>query len=270
MTDLPLEQQPGTWSAVAAEYDAAFAGYTGPYSDDMLDLVGIDANEQVLDVAAGSGAFTLRAARLGACVTATDFAPGMVELVRSRLAAKGYGECDAEVMDGQALEYPDGIFDLTVSMFGVIFFPDTAAGLSGMARVTRGGGRVGVATWDVARFRLTDLVREAITRALPDLPLPERAAPWAHIGDADGLAEAMRAAGLDPVEVTPVTHRWTWDDPEGFFRNLPAWSPPTQPLFALLDEGRIADCAAAFSDLVGGTTGDGIDATALLAVGRKP
>lgn len=269
MSDLPLEQQPGTWSAVAAEYDAAFAGYTGGYSDELLDLLGIDADEQVLDVAAGSGAFTLRAARLGASVTATDFAPGMVELLRARLEQAGHTRCDAEVMDGQALEYPDGVFDLTVSMFGVIFFPDMEAGLRGMARVTRSGGRVAVATWDVARFRLTDLVREAINRALPDLALPDRAAPWARIGDAEGLEAALRGAGLDPVTVTPVTRRWTWADPEGFFRNLPAWSPPTLPLFERLDDAQIEAPAAAFADLVGGAGGSGIEATALLGVGTK-
>lgn len=266
MTDLPLEQQSATWSAVAAGYDAAFAGYTGRYSDDMVELVGIDADDQVLDVAAGSGAFTLRAARLGACVTATDFAPGMVELLRSRLGAAGHDRCDARVMDGQALEYPDGTFDHVVSMFGVIFFPDIDAGLRGMARVTRPGGRVGVATWDVARFRLTDLVREAINRTLPDLGLPERAPLWYRVGEAEGLAAAMTDAGLDPVEVTPVTHHWTWADPEGFFTDLPAWSPPTQPLFAVLDESQVGACAAEFGRLVG----DGIDATALLAVGTRP
>ena len=269
MTERAHDQLPDTWSSVPAGYDASFAGYTGAYADSLLDIVGIDAKEQVLDVAAGSGAFSLRAARLGAEVTATDFAPGMVELLRERFVAGGHRHCAAEVMDGQALDLPDQMFDLSVSMFGVIFFPDIDAGLRELARVTRGGGRVAVATWDLAGFRLVDLVREALRQALPDLDLPSAEPVWARIGDAEGLRTALERAGLLDVAVHPVTHAWTWDDPEGFFRELPAWSPPVQPLFQILDEAQIAAGASAFSELVssaGGTSG-GIEVTALLGLG---
>lgn len=272
MTDRTHDQLPDTWSSVAAEYDQSFAGYTGAYSDDLLDIVAIDGMEQVLDVAAGTGAFSLRAARLGAEVTATDFAPGMVELLRERFTAHGYHHCHAEVMDGQALDLPDAMFDLTVSMFGVIFFPDINAGLREMARVTCPGGRVAVATWDLAGFRLVDLVREALRRALPDLDIPAAEPVWARIGDAAGLQAALEGAGLVDVVVHHLTHAWTWDDPQGFFRDLPAWSPPVQPLFQILEAAQIDAGAAAFAELVsdaGGTSG-GIDVTALLGMGTAP
>ena len=272
MTDRTHDQLPDTWSSVAAEYDRSFAGYTGADSDDLLDNVGIDTDEQVLDVAAGSGAFSLRAARLGAAVTATDFAPGMVELLRSRFEAHGYDRCDAEVMDGQALDLRDETFDLTVSMFGVIFFPDIDTGLRELARVTRTGGQVCVATWDLAGFRLVDLVRDALRRALPDLDLAAPEPAWARIGDADGLRTALAGVGLDPVEVHRITHPWTWDDPEAFFRHLPSWSPPVQPLFEILEPAQVDAGAIAFADLVSarGGTDDGIDVTALIGFGTKP
>lgn len=272
MSDLTHDQRPGSWSSVAAEYDSAFAGYTGAYSDALLDLVEVGAGDRVLDVAAGSGAFSLRVAARGAAVTATDFAPGMVEFLRERFAAAGHERGTATVMDGQALDLPDGSFDLSVSMFGVIFFPDIDAGLHELARVTRPGGRVAVATWDLAGFRLVDLVREALRRALPELDIPSPEPVWARIGDADGLAAALAGAGLEAVAVHPVTRAWTWEDPEEFFRQLPAWSPPVQPLFQVLDEAQVAAGAAAFAGLVtsaGGTSG-GIDVTALLGIGTRP
>ena len=272
MTERAHDQLPETWGSVAAGYDASFAGYTGAYADALLDIVAIDANEQVLDVAAGSGAFSLRAARLGAEVTATDFAPGMVDPLPERFVAQGHHHCSVAVMDGQALDLPDHTFDLSVSMFGVIFFPDIDAGLRELARVTRPGGLVAVATWDLGGFRLVDLVREALRQAMPDLDLPTAEPVWARIGDADGLGAALRGAGLVDVAVHPVTHAWTWDDPEGFFRELPAWSPPVQPLFQILDEAQIAAGAAAFAELVSnaGGTRSGIDVTALLGLGTPP
>ena len=59
-----------------------------------------------MDVAAGTGVLAAEAARRGAEVLATDFAPGMVEVMRRRFAAESLG-ARAEVMDGQALGLED-------------------------------------------------------------------------------------------------------------------------------------------------------------------
>ena len=53
-------------------------------------------------------------------------------------------------MDGQALDLPDAAFDATVSVFGVMLFPDWRAGLREMARVTRPGGSAAIAVWKSA------------------------------------------------------------------------------------------------------------------------
>jgi ubiquinone/menaquinone biosynthesis C-methylase UbiE len=128
MAELSPQQRPESWTGGAAAYDAEFARFTGLYAEDALRLAGVGPGTRVLDVAAGSGALSLRAARLGAEVLATDFAPGMVEVVRARFAEEGHDSCSAAVMDGQALELADDSFDAALSMFGVIFFPDIARG----------------------------------------------------------------------------------------------------------------------------------------------
>lgn len=270
--DLSPQQMPETWSVVAAGYDEEFARLTGGYSDELLDLVGLGLDEQVLDVAAGSGAFTVRAARLGAAVTATDFAPGMVAFLQQRIVREQLKRATAEVMDGQALEFADATFDLSVSMFGVIFFPDIDKGLAELARVTRPRGRVCVTTWDLSGFRLTELVQRAFARARPEFAFSQDPPPWARIGDPQGLRDALTRAGLDPVHVHPVTRTWTWDDPAGFFRRMPAWSPPVQALFAAMDPATIEVAARAFADLVDELDGPpgGIDVTALIGIGTKP
>ena len=55
-----------------------------PVSAAALDLVGLKADETFLDVAAGPGGLGLAAARLGATVLATDWAPAMVAQFESR------------------------------------------------------------------------------------------------------------------------------------------------------------------------------------------
>lgn len=271
MSELAHDQRPEIWSAAAAGYEAAFAPYTGPYADEALRLVGLTAGERVLDVAAGSGALTVRAARLGAEVLAVDFAPGMVDLLQERFAAEGFDHCTAAVMDGQALDLPDDSFDLSVSMFGLIFFPDMGAGLRELARVTRPGGRVCVATWRLAGFRLVDLVRAAFARAIPGFAAPEGEPVWARIGDADGLRGWLAEAGLVDLEVHTLTHTWVWDDPAEFFRRLPDWSPPVQPLFEALDEATIELAAAAFVEVISEAEGAaaGLDIDALIGIGHR-
>ena len=145
--------RPEVWSSAAAGYDDAIAPIMRPYAATTLDLLGLTggtARPRLLDVAAGTGVVALEAARRGAEVVATDFAPGMVEVMRRRFAAEGLN-ARAEVMDGQALGLEDESFDLGTSTFGLIFFPDPLVGLRELRRVLRPGGAAGIASWDLAR-----------------------------------------------------------------------------------------------------------------------
>lgn len=270
MTDTPPDRTPEAWTAGASGYEAAFAPFTGAYADEALNLTGVAEGTRVLDVAAGSGALSLRAARLGAEVLATDFAPGMVDLLRTRFAEEGFGRATAEVMDGQALSVDDASFDASFSMFGVIFFPDMAAGLGELARSARAGGSVCVATWRLEGFRMFDLVGAALAQALPGFELPSDPPVWASVGDADGLGASLEAAGLDDIVIHTVTRHFDPADPADFFRRMPDWSPPIKPLFASLPDETVEVAAQAFAEVVADADdgGRGVPTDALLGVGR--
>ena len=79
------EQTPG-WSPGAEQYAEVFAPFTGAFAADAVELLGIGADDAVLDVAAGSGCVRASAPRTrGATVLATDFAPGMLDALRTRV-----------------------------------------------------------------------------------------------------------------------------------------------------------------------------------------
>lgn len=270
MTELARDQQPEAWSAGADGYEEAFAPYTGLYADEALDLLGVGAGTEVLDVAAGTGAVTLRAAGRGASVLATDFADGMVAHLTGRVADAGLDDqVRTAVMDGQALDVDDDAVDVAVSMFGVIFFPDIDAGLGELARVARPGGRVGVGTWDLDGFRLVELVQEALRRAFPGFEPPATEPTWARVGSPDGLAARLAAAGLGDVAVHRLDRAWPMDDAAEFFRRLPDWSPPVQPLFDLLPAEGVEAAAAAFAEVVAETVDahGTLTVTALVGIG---
>ena len=134
---------------MAPGYDNVIAQIMRPYAITTLDLLGLaggPARLRLLDVAAGTGVLAAEAARRGAEVLATDFAPGMVEVMRRRFSAEGL-DSRAEVMDGQALRLDDESFDLGTSTFGLIFFPDPLTGLRELRRVLRPGGRRDRLVW---------------------------------------------------------------------------------------------------------------------------
>ncbi|MGZ4675749.1 MAG: class I SAM-dependent methyltransferase [Acidimicrobiia bacterium] len=267
MTDRPIQQTPEGWGPGAEQYATVFAPFTGAFAADLVQGVGVTASDTVLDVAAGTGAFALRAAARGADVLATDFAPGMVEALAGAATSVGPGTVRTAVMDGQALDVADDSFDVAASNFGVIFFPDIPAGLRELARATRPGGRVAVTSWRNDAPRLSVLVAEAVRTAAPDVALPPTTEH--PLGRADGCATMTAAAGWRDVEVQTLVHDLVVPDPPAFFRSLSEWSAPVIPLVSGLDAAQREAAANAFTEVVRrhGSDGGRVPFTAFLSIG---
>ncbi len=78
------EQMRDAWDKFAAGYDDAVTPFTMRIAEDALRRVDIRPGIRLLDVAAGGGALSIPAARLGAQVLATDFSPAMVGRLNAR------------------------------------------------------------------------------------------------------------------------------------------------------------------------------------------
>lgn len=106
----------------------------------------VDTNEvlTVLDVACGTGDFTIEIARKAAAnsrVIGIDLSEGMMKVGRDKIAAANvnavleYGDCEA-------LTYADDTFDRISVGFGVRNFEHLAVGLGEMCRVLKPGGKL--------------------------------------------------------------------------------------------------------------------------------
>jgi ubiquinone/menaquinone biosynthesis C-methylase UbiE len=102
--------------------------------------------EKVLDAATGTGAVALLAAERGADVVGMDLAPVLIDTARERAAEEGV-DVTFEAGDAEAMAYDDASFDVVASTCGIMFAPDHEAVASELARVTRPGGRMGLACW---------------------------------------------------------------------------------------------------------------------------
>jgi SAM-dependent methyltransferase len=103
------------------------------------------AGQAVLDVACGSGTAALVAARRYCDVSGIDYVPALVERARLRAQAEAF-PVDFQVADAQELPFPDGTFDVVLSVYGVQFAPDQERAAAELLRVCRPGGRIGLAS----------------------------------------------------------------------------------------------------------------------------
>jgi SAM-dependent methyltransferase len=114
--------------------------------DALVERLAPRPGERWLDLATGTGAIALRAARAGAEVTAQDLAPGLIETAR-RIAAQEGLSVRFDVGDAERLAYQDASFDLVSSAHGVVFAADHSAVARELSRVCRPGGRLGITYW---------------------------------------------------------------------------------------------------------------------------
>jgi len=138
------EMQQKVWSEGDFSMIASLISKVG---EDLCEALDIVPDERVLDVACGSGNGALAAARRAwGGTVGVDFVPALLKRGRERAAAE---RLDVEFVQGDAQELPfaDASFDVMMSIFGAMFAPDQEKTAAELLRVTRPGGRIGMANW---------------------------------------------------------------------------------------------------------------------------
>lgn len=259
---MPEFENPDHWDTAAQHYEKTAHPFTIRYAEAALARVRLTPASRVLDVAAGTGALALTAARTGAQVLATDFSPGMV----ARIAAANLPNVETRVMDGQALALEDGHFDAVFSIFGVIMFPDWRKGLSEMARVTRAGGYGVVATWQdrgAATFLLLGQIRRKLFPERDSMAMPEAVKA---LSDPANFARELVAAGYRDPQIEHVTYDYALDtaalaEPDTLFGMSPDWTS--------LSDTEKASVIMEVRDMAGDRAILHVPSTALIAVARR-
>jgi SAM-dependent methyltransferase len=222
-----LEDTRAAWDRIAPGYDRTNTPTQMWLGNEGLRRAGLRAGMQFLDVAAGSGALSIPAARLGARVLAIDQSPVMLELLERRAREEGL-DVETRVMDGHALELEDNSVDLAGSQFGVMLFPDMPKGIREMARVVRPGGRVLMNVYgDPHKIEFFDFFMRAVQTVRPDFtgpPMDPPPLPF-QLQDPDRLHRELAATGLRDVTVETIIETTEFQDGKQLWDWL-VWSNP--------------------------------------------
>jgi ubiquinone/menaquinone biosynthesis C-methylase UbiE len=202
-----IEDTRAAWDAIAPGYDRTNTPTQMWLGDEGLRRAGLAAGVRFLDVAAGSGALSIPAGRLGAHVLAVDQSTVMLDLLRARARQEGL-DIETRVMDGHALQLADNAFDIAGSQFGVMLFPDMPKGLHEMVRVVKPGGRVLLNVYgDPHKIEFFGFFITAVQSVRPEFngpPMDPPPLPF-QLQDPERLRKELSAAGLKDVKVETIT-----------------------------------------------------------------
>lgn len=237
------EQIRAAWDTIAPRYDEFTTPMNQRFAEKVLLRVNVGPAVRFLDVACGSGAVTIPAARRGAQVTAVDLAPTMIERLAARARAEGLGNIENTVMDAGSLEFADDTFDVTASMNGISLLPDLKAGLREAVRVTKPGGEVLIAAFGpLPRVEFVGFLFGALKASVPGFTPPTDPPPLPfQLADTNRFKNELADAGLTDIRVEPASWEMTFRSADQFWDTINAGNPIAVKLLGQLSDEQRAE-----------------------------
>ena len=197
-----------------------------PFARALVERIEPRDGLRVLELAAGTGRVTRHLRErlpASASLVATDLNQAMLDVARTQLAA--VDGIEYRVADAQELPFPDGVFDLVVMQFGIMFLPDKDRGAREAFRVLAQGGRYVVSTWDViGKNPLMRSADDTIVALYPDDPPTFYKTPYGY-ADPVAFKALLERAGFAEVTVENVKVESRADSAHEFARGCVEGNP---------------------------------------------
>ncbi|MCO5129299.1 MAG: methyltransferase domain-containing protein [Xanthobacteraceae bacterium] len=190
------------WASHQTAQDVAFI----PVTELLIAHAAPQPGERVIDVGCGCGDTSVAfARRVGASghVLGVDISQQM--LARARAVAPAGLPVEFVLADATAYPFPEGVADLLVSRFGVMFFAEPARSFANLRKGLRRGGRLTFICWRGPRENPWLMVPlQAVYRHVPRLPPvgPEDPGPFAFAAP-ERVERILREAGFTDIRVAP-------------------------------------------------------------------
>lgn len=227
-----------TFDTVSEGYDNKALRFFPASAGHMAALLGLRGDEQVLDVACGTGHASLAVARLlpRGRVTAVDFSPGMLEQARRKAASLNIRNIEFIERDMENLGF-ENRFDVAVCAFGIFFVMDMERQLAHIASTVKPGGMIAITNFSENYF---SPYKELLFERIASYGVQSPPQTWKRIAHEAGCRELFERAGLTHITVDRKNVGYHLDSAEdwwsivwnaGFRRYVTQLSPPDQERF---------------------------------------
>jgi len=149
-------------------------------------------------------------------VTGIDLAERMLDLARSKAAARGLTNVEFRVGDILDPRLSSSEFDAVICVFGIFFVADMVAALRSLWRLVRTGGQLAITTWGPRCLEPgASAFWSAVREVRPDLYKGFN--PWDRISDPPSVRALLSDAGIDEADVIAESGQHSIPSPEAWW-----------------------------------------------------
>ena len=266
MSDDIRQQSRVRWTATAQGWGKRadrLRRSTMPVSTWMVDAVGPQPGDTLLELAAGPGDTGFLAAELirpGGTLICSDFVPEMLNVAQERAKALGLDNVRFKQIDAETgIDIEAASIDGVLCRWGYMLMADPVTALAQTRRVLKPGGRLALAAWTAPDENLWSAlpVRELVARGLEERPDPGAPGQFAW-ADQRVIADRLEEAGYVDFELAAVGFTVSYDSLDDWWASTRDLSMRFADATAGLDDATKAEIRAALAEAAGPfTDGDG-------------
>ena len=222
-----------TFNAVADGYDGLPTRFFPQSAEQIVSFLNLSGDEQLLDVATGTGWVALAAAKqlTQGHVSAIDLSEGMLAQAQKKQQQTNLDNITFTEMDMQNLVFADNYFDVAVSAFSIFFVEDMPSQLHHIASKVKNKGRVITSTfYDDAFSPLATLFLDRLERYGIEIP----SLAWKRIATKEQCTTIFSDAGLHNISCHQIDSGYYFRDADDWWYMI--WNAGFRGLVAQLSD----------------------------------
>lgn len=230
-----------TFDSVSEHYDCHALRYFAHAAARLPELFAFRGDEQVLDVACGTGtpALVLAPHVPTGQVTGIDASPGMLAVAQRKLQQSGFNNVCFQQQDMTALPFSAGTFDAVNCSFGIFFIEDMPALIRHITRTIKPGGQLITTHFYQGAFApLSELFLARVESYGIELP----PIGWKRLASEEQNVALFKQAGLTAMTTQRQSVGYYLQDEQAWWDVV--WNAGYRGLLNSLDEGALAQFKA--------------------------
>ncbi|HEY6398415.1 MAG TPA: methyltransferase domain-containing protein [Solirubrobacteraceae bacterium] len=213
------------WQAMAAGWDRERSWMweaSRAVSEEMLNALGPEPGQTILELAAGTGETGFAAARAigpDGRLISTDFAPEMVAAARRESERLGLANVEHREMDAERMDLDDDSVDGVLCRWGYMLMADPGTALAETRRVLRDGGRLSLSVWGAAERNPWASLPAKVLMEHTGSAAPNPRDPGIFaMADPERVRSLVQDAGFAEPRLDEVEVRWRFEDFDAYWR----------------------------------------------------